>query len=304
MSSDTAETEPRASRAVYIHGVGNKVAHNELKNLWDEYIFERKMGKLTSMAYWADIRYPAPLPSPGAQRLLEEHRVTEPQIGAWSDEALIEEARSIAREFEPGADEFLEGLARSLLNSAADVEREQTQLSVEQIGPEVLPWPIRGPAFRWFVRTFLKDAGAYFFSPQGEEMRARLHRALDGGTGPVALVGHSLGSIISYEVLHEAAGSGTDVALFVTIGSQLGVKEVQDQISRPLEVLPSVRVWRNFLDRWDIGSFRQLLSNEFSPIGRIKDAWVDNPASGSHAESGYLTLPLVRRTILRVFEGS
>ncbi|MER6312082.1 hypothetical protein ABT180_39640, partial [Streptomyces sp. NPDC001657] len=47
---------------VYVHGNGNKVRSDLLKSQWDTALFGRDMGAASRMAYWAPVRYPAPLP--------------------------------------------------------------------------------------------------------------------------------------------------------------------------------------------------------------------------------------------------
>jgi len=54
---------------VYVHGNGNKPAKEALKNSWDEVLFGAPAGRRSRMAYWADLRYPAPLPDPEADGL-------------------------------------------------------------------------------------------------------------------------------------------------------------------------------------------------------------------------------------------
>src|SRR5262247_2320040 len=52
---------------VYIHGIGNKPAPAVLKRQYDQALFGIDMGSKTRLAYWADIRYPQPLQSGGAE---------------------------------------------------------------------------------------------------------------------------------------------------------------------------------------------------------------------------------------------
>src|SRR5438445_12811130 len=54
---------------VYVHGNGNKPAKEPLKNTWDEALFGAQAGRRSRMAYWADLRYPAPLPDAEADGL-------------------------------------------------------------------------------------------------------------------------------------------------------------------------------------------------------------------------------------------
>jgi hypothetical protein len=73
------------------------------------------------------------------------------------------------------------------------------------------------------------------------------------------LIAHSMGSIVAYEVLRdcEHAVPGLEVAHFVTVGSPLGLAEVEEVVSGPMRVPDCVARWSNFADprdqvaRWD-----------------------------------------------------
>jgi hypothetical protein len=49
---------------VYVHGNGNKVRKELLKAEWDKALFGNHVGATSRMAYWASLRYAAPLPDP------------------------------------------------------------------------------------------------------------------------------------------------------------------------------------------------------------------------------------------------
>lgn len=57
--------EASDARVVYVHGNGNKVREDLLKSQWDTALFGADMGAATCMAYWAPLRYPAPLSDAG-----------------------------------------------------------------------------------------------------------------------------------------------------------------------------------------------------------------------------------------------
>ena len=54
------------STVVYVHGNGNKPARDPLKSTWDRALLGEDAGARSRMAYWADLRYGAPLPDPDA----------------------------------------------------------------------------------------------------------------------------------------------------------------------------------------------------------------------------------------------
>jgi hypothetical protein len=58
-----------APTVVYVHGSGNKPAADSLRRIWDEALFGASAGDRSRMAYWADLRHPAPLPDPATGEL-------------------------------------------------------------------------------------------------------------------------------------------------------------------------------------------------------------------------------------------
>ena len=61
--------------------------------------------------------------------------------------------------------------------------------------------------FEQLVRLTFKDVHAYFFRGSAERMRAVVRDALAGIDEPFVVVAHSLGTIIAYDVLREAASA-------------------------------------------------------------------------------------------------
>ena len=97
-----------------------------------------------------------------------------------------------------------------------------------------------------------------------------LRERLRAGNGPFVVIAHSQGTMIAYCVLMEKEFAQKDVALFVTIGSPLGITEVQDYIKeltgqRKLAVPPNVRQWINVCDPLDPVALDKDLTAEFSP---------------------------------------
>jgi hypothetical protein len=127
---------------------------------------------------------------------------------------------------------------------------------------------LRKAAFRALVKVTFKDVYAYFFDGFGERMRAVTHAALRDITGPVVVLGHSLGSIIAYDVLRDPASRALDVPLFLTVGSPLAVTEVQDLVVRPLEVPSAVAAWRNASDARDVVALDHTIRPEYSPADK------------------------------------
>jgi hypothetical protein len=221
-----------------------------LKQEWDIALFGGPMGDRSRMAYWAPLRYPeGPLPDP-AFDASEQLPALPLETAPPTLESVEEFIAATMRDVRPASPGPLEG------GPHAEVE--------------ALPFPavLRKAAFRALVKVTFKDVYAYFFDGFGERMRAVTHAALRDITGPVVVLGHSLGSIIAYDVLRDPASRALDVPLFLTVGSPLAVTEVQDLVVRPLEVPSAVAAWRNASDARDVVALDHTIRPEYSPADK------------------------------------
>ena len=82
--------------------------------------------------------------------------------------------------------------------------------------------------------------------------RSLLDRLAAGG-GPFIIIAHSQGSMIAYDVLRRIKPPQFEIPLFITIGSPLGLQEVQDALRKwtggTLPFPPCVERWLNVADR-------------------------------------------------------
>lgn len=105
--------------------------------------------------------------------------------------------------------------------------------------------------------------------------------------GPPILLGHSLGSIVAYEVLCLVPDHG--VTTFVTIGSPLGMRSIQEGLRGPARdripgLPPGVERWVNVYDTHDPVALAGGLAPTWTDV---VDATVDNEDE-PHAASRYL----------------
>jgi hypothetical protein len=126
---------------------------------------------------------------------------------------------------------------------------------------------------------------------------------LDAGGGPFVIIAHSQGSMVAYDVLRRLKRTDVEVPLFLTIGSPLGMTEVQDAIRQwtggGLPFPPCVKRWVNIADRLDPVALDTDISNDFSgDIENISDFRL-NPDSPRHPHSatGYLRTIAVRDAV-------
>ncbi len=117
--------------------------------------------------------------------------------------------------------------------------------------------------------------------------------------GPIVLVTHSLGTIITFKLLRALAARGTpaDVPLYVTLGSPLSLAAVQSALGTPFATPAGVGRWLNAHDPDDFISLgRDLLPPRFSTsIENHGD--VENRGETPHSIPGYLAIPVVAAAI-------
>ena len=95
-------------------------------------------------------------------------------------------------------------------------------------------WLLRRIFKGWFVEKTTRaldlvlDLPMYLGNPKGErirdEVKKAIRKALDANANGVILVGHSLGSVIAYDVIRESQSEGGEhfpIKAFVTMGSPL-----------------------------------------------------------------------------------
>ena len=282
--SSSAPTSPEMP-IVYIHGIGSKPPSKELKLQWDLALFGRDMGEVTRMAYWADILH---------------NSTREAGFGKLSDQPHELDIGDLLRAAGIAADNedaqiFVDGLLRS--TGVLPIDDRKRALP--------LPAFLRKPITRQFLKFFVKDSAAYFFKAAiRKQIQARLRELLPRDE-PFTLIAHSLGSVISLEVLADLAEQPKPpiVDLFVTAGSPLGIREIQDSLSCRLEVPSIVERWNNFADIVDPVALDKGLAGDFNARGRITDELIVNAelrrleGFNPHSAAGYLSHPKVRRVV-------
>jgi PGAP1-like protein len=289
---------PATPTVIYVHGAGNKPPADDLKRAWDLDLFGHDMGERTRMAYYADLLHATPSPI-GADACTQEQALAALVLAAGAAEAVPGQAPSrdaaeLLAELTPRGQQLALGLSMSI--AAQAVSRPPT---LEESLAAILPLPasLRRLLLRQLLQQLLPDADAYFFTDQRQPIQERLGQALNAAVGPVVVVGHSLGTVIAYDVLSEAAFAASAVPLLVTLGSPLGYTEIQDVVTRPLRLPTPVQLWANFADPLDLIALDTSLGDEFQGAPRIIDALVDNPSPNNHAACGYLRTSRVRSTV-------
>lgn len=123
--------------------------------------------------------------------------------------------------------------------------------------------------------------------------RTRVREAIDQVVAgalteePTVVVGHSLGSVVAYNVLRTDSRS-LRVPLYVSVGSPLGIKAIRDQF-RPLRYPIPVRQWYNAFDSKDVVALFPLNRSNFPVVPEIENyGLVQNKTDNRHGIIGYL----------------
>ncbi len=139
-------------------------------------------------------------------------------------------------------------------------------------------------------------------------LRSELKTALiEEKAHTIMLIGHSMGSIIAYDVLHElgSGNQGVKVSHFVTIGSPLGLPHVKGKIIKEHKGktprTPSIvtKSWVNYADRKDPVALDVHLDDDYEENEKrvtVKDDIILNDysikkKSNHHKSYGYLRTP-------------
>ena len=103
------------------------------------------------------------------------------------------------------------------------------------------------------------------------------------------VVGHSLGTVVSYSLLRdEGEAAGWKVPVYVTVGSPLAVTKIK-QALKPIKHPPCVGKWYNAMDPDDVVSLHPLDRKHFPINPEIENKTdVKNQTDNQHGIRGYL----------------
>ena len=306
-----AGAAPPVQTVIYIHGIGNKPVASVLKCQWDTALFGVPMGDRTRMAYWVNREvYPEPAAEDcnAGDRVAAEAASALPfsPLGVRSVGGAAGDAAAVAAAIEALTTDRRQRavLAKVAERMRVGAEEGPTGPAANELRARALPLP---PALRRLITQFLtqallRDVNDFLFhDDRRAAMEQSLIERLDAGGGPFVVVAHSQGSMIAYNVLRRLAREQADVRLFVTIGSPLGIAEVQDVLRQwgPLVMPACVARWVNVADRLDPVALDPELANDFgAPIEDHASFGLnlDSPRH-PHSGTGYLSTPIVRDTV-------
>lgn len=148
------------------------------------------------------------------------------------------------------------------------------------------------------IDRFLKEVSVYMTIPAARERVDEVVAAALGDDAAV-VVGHSLGSVVSYNVLRGRNEPGVQaVSTFVTVGSPLAIPGVKSRLTSPLTFPRPASEWFNAYDPTDIVALFPLDTKHFNVRPEIVNfGGVRNFTSNRHGITGYLSDPTVAKFI-------
>ncbi len=290
----------------FIHGISNKPPHEQLLDLWSRGLANSDgldlgaEGITCSMVYWADVMYEFPLSEAERESAMNEaaaeNLAAEPidlKVDEMDTEEKIWTAKLAAKLAVPLA-----------VEAVAEAAPTPIREKLERIP---LPWPLK----ERLMKKLLRDVHHYLFNVEHsprmgttyrvqDEIRARMIKALkegDAKPGPHVVVSHSMGTVIAYDCLKRVSDAPA-VAGLITIGSPLGLDEIQDKLrpewSRdngfPHEKLRGN--WVNVYDHLDpVAGFDPNIGNDYRKGGQkvVDDVNEQNHGKWRHDISKYLS---------------
>jgi subtilisin family serine protease len=308
----TTLTGDPARTIIYVHGVGNKPEESVLRCQWDHALMSFGLGERSRMAYWVQVdRHGPPKPATCAEPdAVGANALGAEGFGARAVARAVAENRPMTEVIDDIAKGEKERASLKRLLGEMDGGGSQRRAGAKRArnvgaaGFEDID--LFDPLTRLLTGLFLRDVNDFFFdAPRRDRMKSIVRERLEAGNGPFVVIGHSQGSMIAYSVLQEL-GAKADVALFVTLGSPLGLAEVRDQIRKmnglgkgALPTPAGVRAWVNVFDPIDVVSQRERLSKHYRGDVVPVDHELRNPDSpkDAHSATGYLRLPTVQLNV-------
>ncbi len=174
----------------------------------------------------------------------------------------------------------------------------------EDRGPYNWPWVlaiVRAIDSRWSgvsaggISVILRDVYVYITEAA---VRAEIDGIVQNSmrAEPTAIVGHSLGSVVAYNVL--ANNPPCTLVKYVTVGSPLGIAAVRERLPIKPHMPSSVKVWYNAFDPKDIVALNPLNAAHFPTRPEITNKGdIQNLSDNHHHISHYLDDPDVAKQV-------
>lgn len=307
----------------FIHGIANKPTAEKLLIEWkNSLVSDYKgngddidldtLGITTSMVYWADVLYDNPLQKLVSKALEamgddsdEDEVILSELEGNWINNLSEEEKK------------FVESIAVKTLADVPDPTLDELPKISNEMERFPIPWVLKKPLMAYFLRDVHHYLFNKEFSPRNgiiyqvqDEIRNRVIKALNEVKADKHIImSHSMGTVIIYDCL-KRIGNCPSIDDLITIGSPLGLDEIQDKLSPewtrfdgfPNKVKGS---WINVYDGIDpVAMMDGNIDNDYKKNGErvIKVIKENNWGSWRHDISKYLQMPLLRSTLQKLID--
>jgi hypothetical protein len=292
---------------VYVHGAGPQPSAADLKKSLDLILFDAPLAT-SRVARYADVRWSAAgtklaaAAASGAGRARRQAAVTHAASRTVSPE---EAAETIVRAAMSSRKKGPLGAA-SPANRKAAIELvtefyKHADRVAHHSSPHALGIGFPDFIFRKVVGFFASDVVDYLFNGFADAMQAEVRKVLLAGPVPEVIIAHSLGTIVTYDVLSDPQLKDRIPSVLVTVGCPLGIDNVQKRLrkgaGRPNPIPAKITTWSNFADRFDPVAIEATLRDEFKPTDLIVDDEVNNRAKNNHDIDGYLSIAVVHSMI-------
>jgi len=289
---------PEPVHVTFIHGLANKPAPKDLRRIWLDALRGRvgedsgfdlgAVGVGDAFSYWADLFYDEPIAGSDFESRGDELDAAAPGEPDLADDAWT---RAMLEKFPDAEDQAFDDPP----DEPADEDYEA--------------FPVPKALKKRLMRHFVREAHAYLFNVDGirDTIRARVLddlRSAPDGTRRV-LVGHSQGTFIAYDVL-TGVDDCPEIAGFLTLGSPLGVDEVQAELEWSRDDGFPRRLqgdWVNVYDPYDVVSrLDPKLAGDFRQAGveKVIDVREENWGKWRHSATKYFKGPQLRSHLRRL----
>jgi hypothetical protein len=292
----------------FIHGIANKPEKDALLQIWrdslsrDDGVDLGAEGVSSSMVYWADVMYESP------QADMAEHESNDSVIAKTDEDVGMGWQSELGGAEKEWADSFAHSLDFDAEPPTGDEDFQPPEEEMESIDFEriPLPWWLK----RRLMKALLRDVHHYLFNTEStpregetfrvqDEIRRRFVEALERDAPkdePHVVVSHSMGTVIAYDCLKRVPEC-PQVDALMTVGSPLGIDEVQDQLkpewSREDGFPDKVgsATWVNVYDTLDpVAGFDPKFADDYRRAGDelVRDINEQNYGKWRHNVSKYL----------------
>jgi hypothetical protein len=296
-----------------IHGLANKSPKPTLRRWWYDSIREglrlnQGMADPSfkfEMVYWADLLYKYPLHD-DADYGFDKLYNGQPYYGA---------SKSALKKYDDGWFDRVRAEATEIAGKGLEAVKET--FGVSRLADSLLERVLKDLAYYWDPTKKIRDR---------DNRRHTVHKVLDDECSnalikhrddEIMLISHSMGTIISYNVLREIGKTdrGFNLPYYVTIGSPLGLSHVKHRTKEDRKEARSPSIvterWVNLSDKRDPVAFDTHLRDDYGPnaLGvRVVDDLVLNDYDyekhqghaskpNPHKSYGYLRTPEMSQII-------